>query len=362
MFSSCLRSISGDPTFRFPILVQYWAVGSSERDVRGVRILQARSLVLTAHELMAFQLSMTTAAPAVPSQARARREQLPAIVAALVTVGLWASAFVGIRSAGHELAPGALAFGRLLVGSAALGGVLLLRGEGMPARRALPGIVFCGVLWFGVYNVVLNEAERRVDAGTAAMLVNVGPILIALFAGVLLGEGFPRRLLAGCAVAFVGAAIIGLATSGHGLKAGWGAALCVVAAFAYAAGVVAQKPVLGIASALQVTWLACTIGALTCLPFAPQLARELGHAHGSTIAWTIYLGMVPTAIGFMTWAYALARTTAGRMGSTTYLVPPLAILLGWLLLAETPPLLALPGGALCLAGVALTRSRPAAKP
>jgi drug/metabolite transporter (DMT)-like permease len=40
---------------------------------------------------------------------------------------------------------------------------------------------------------VLNAAERLVDAGTAAMLVGVGPVLIAIFAGALLGEGFPTR-------------------------------------------------------------------------------------------------------------------------------------------------------------------------
>ena len=64
---------------------------------------------------------------------------------------------------------------------------------------------------------------------------------------------------------------------------------------------------------------------------------------------------MPTAIGFIAWGYALSRTTAGRMGSTTYLVTPIAILLGWLLLGETPPALALAGGVLCLAGVAITR-------
>lgn len=47
--------------------------------------------------------------------------------------------------------------------------------------------------------------------------------------------------------------------------------------------------------------------------------------------------------------------TAGRLGVTTYLVPPLTILAAWPLLGETPPLLALAGGALALLGVALTR-------
>jgi drug/metabolite transporter (DMT)-like permease len=280
------------------------------------------------------------------------------LVAALVTVVLWASAFVGIRAAGEELSPGALALGRLLVGSAALGAIVLIRREPLPRRRDLPGIVFCGVLWFGIYNVVLNEAEQRVDAGTASMLVNVGPILIALLAGVLLHEGFPRSLMAGILVAFAGVVVIGVATSEQGVAASWGAVLCVVAAFAYAGGVVAQKPLLARASALQVTWLACTVGAVTCLPFAPSLIREVDDASRSAVGWMVYLGLVPTAIAFLTWAYALSRTTAGRMGSTTYLVPPIAILMGWAILGETPPGLAYLGGALCLAGVVIaTRGR-----
>jgi EamA-like transporter family len=102
------------------------------------------------------------------------RETLQAWVA-LVTVVLWASAFVGIRAAGKDLSPGALSLGRLLVGSAALGAFVVFRRELFPARRDLPAIALCGVLWFGLYNVVLNAAERLVEAGTAAMLVGVGP-------------------------------------------------------------------------------------------------------------------------------------------------------------------------------------------
>ena len=290
-----------------------------------------------------------------PSKVPDRREALLAWGAALVTVVLWASAFVGIRAAGEDLSPGALSLARLLVGSAALGALVLIRRERLPARGDLPAIALCGVLWFGLYNVVLNAAERLVDAGTAAMLVGVGPVLIAVFAGVLLGEGFPRSLFVGCAVAFAGVAVIGLSTSARGFDAGLGAALCLVAALAYAGGVVTQKPLLRRVSALQVTWLACGVGAIACLPFAPALLRELGEAGASSVGWAVYLGVFPTAVAFTTWAYALARTTAGRMGATTYLVPPLAVLMGWLILGEVPPALALLGGGLCLAGVAVAR-------
>jgi drug/metabolite transporter (DMT)-like permease len=161
--------------------------------------------------------------------------------------------------------------------------------------------------------------------------------------------------VAGCIVGFAGAATIGFATSTHGFEAGFGALLCVAAAVVYAGGVTAEKPLLSRNSALTVTWLACSIGAVVCLPFGSQLVHDLGRADLGTIAWALYLGVFPTAVGFSFWAYALARTTGGRMGIMGYLVPPVAILLGWVILGDGPPLLALLGGALCLAGVAVTR-------
>ena len=287
-----------------------------------------------------------------------RREETAALAAALVTVVLWASAFVGIRSAGRTLSPGPLTLGRLLVGVAVLGLVALARRERLPRREDLravwPGLLVCGLLWFGAYSIALNAAERRVDAGTAAMLVNVGPILIAVLAGLFLGEGFPRTLLLGCAVAFAGVVVIGLATSSSDATTA-GVVLCVAAAVAYSTAVVAQKPVLRRLSALQTILLSCLIGAVACLPFAPQLLDELRTADASAVAWMVYLGAFPTALAFTTWAYALARTGAGRMGATTYLVPPISVLLGWLLLSESPPALALAGGALCLLGVVVAR-------
>jgi drug/metabolite transporter (DMT)-like permease len=285
----------------------------------------------------------------------AERERLLALAAALVTVTLWASAFVGIRSASQELSPEALALGRLSIASLALGLLVLARREPLPSRRELPAIAFVGVFWFGLYNVALMEGERRVDAATAAMLVNVGGILVPLLAGVFLREGFPRQLLVGCMVGFVGAILIGSATSTHGFVPSWGVPLCLAAALFYATGVVAQKPLLTRVSALQVTWLASTFGALVCLPFAGVLVHQLPQVHRDAIGWMAYLAIGPMALGFLTWGYALSRTTAGRMGSIMYLVPPTTILLGWVLLGEAPPLLAIAGGSLCVAGVAIAR-------
>ena len=288
-----------------------------------------------------------------------------AIGAALVTVVLWASAFVGIRAVAVDLTPGSIALGRLLVAAISLGPLVAIRPWVRPTRREVALIAAFGLVWFAGYNLALNEAERNVDAGTAAMLVNTGPIFIAIFAGLFLGEGFPARLLLGCAVAFAGTLIIGFATStagGVGGNTTLGIALCIVAALAYAAGVTLQKPAVRRIPAHEVTWLACVVGAVACLPFAPNLVRELGAAEPVNAAWLVYLGLFPTAIGFTTWAFALSRTPAGRLGSMTYLVPPVVIVLGWALLSEAPAPLAIVGGGLCIAGVAVARSTMALVP
>lgn len=282
-------------------------------------------------------------------------ERRAATAAGFVSVALWASAFVGIRAAGPHFGPGPLAVGRLLIGSAVLGLIVAVRREPLPARGDLPAIVLCGLLWFALYNVALNAGERSVDAGTASMLVRVGPVLTAVLAGLFLAEGFSRNVFAGGAIALAGAGVIAVATHAGGEVRLGGVLLCLLAATAYAGGVVTEKVVLRRVSPLMTVFLCCVVGALACAPFLPAFTREAASAPGGSLAWLAYLGVFPTAIGFTTWAYALSRSQAARLGALAYLAPPISIVLAWLLLSETPPLLALAGGATSLFGVAVSR-------
>ena len=126
----------------------------------------------------------------------------------------------------------------------------------------------------------------------------------------------------------------------------------------YSIALVVQKPLVSRLSAIHVTWLACTVGAVVCLPFAGQLVDNTRDASASDIWWVVYLGLFPTAIAFTTYAFALRHMTASSLGITTYLVPPLTIVMGWLFLGETPPGMAYVGGALALVGVAVSRRKP----
>jgi drug/metabolite transporter (DMT)-like permease len=281
------------------------------------------------------------------------------VAAVAVTLLFWASAFVAIRHLGGEFSAGALSLGRLVIGSIALGVVAVSRGLPRPSGRDWVGLVAIGVLWFGVYNVALNQGEHHVDAGTSAMLIQISPVLIALLATVFLGERFTLWLGLGLLLAFAGVVLIGVSQPG-GHNDLVGVLLCLLAALVYSISLVIQKPLVSRLSALHVTWLACTIGAVACLPFLGSLIDDTSHASTSDIVWVLYLGIFPTAIAFTTYAFALRHMTASSLGITTYLVPPLTIFMGWLFLGEVPPMMAYVGGALALVGVAVARRKPRA--
>jgi drug/metabolite transporter (DMT)-like permease len=275
-----------------------------------------------------------------------------------VTLVLWSSAFVAIRHLGHDVSPGALSLGRLLVASLALT-VLLVRSRRTRLVRAeVLLLLLCGVAWFGIYNIALNDSERRIDAATAAMLVQVGPIVVALLAAVFLGERLTGWLLAGIAVAFAGVVVIGLAMRGDGGSDVSGVLLALLAALTYAIGVVSQKVLLRRLSAAEVVCYASWIGVVVCLPWTGDLLDVVRHGERADLAWIAYLGLFPTALAFSLWAFALRHTDAGKQAITTFLVPGITAVMAWVLLDEVPPALAFAGGVLCVVGVLLTRRRP----
>ncbi|AWB95843.1 EamA family transporter [Agromyces badenianii] len=295
--------------------------------------------------------------PVLPTPAPTTAIGWKVLTAMAIVLVLWASAFIAIRAIGDDISPGPLALGRQLVGATVLVAIAIWRRPPLPRPRALALIAVYGVLWFAGYTFVLNLAERHLDAGTVAMLVNIAPLLVALAAGVLLKEGFPRPLMVGIGIAFAGVVII--ATGGIGAHSEpIGIALGILAAVLYAAGVLVQKVALREADALSATWIGCVIGAAVLLPFLPQTVVELSDAPVPAVLAVVYLGVFPTAIAFLLWAYVLKRSPAGATASATLAVPAIVVVLSWLLLGELPTVFGMIGGALCLAGVAWSRRAP----
>ncbi|WP_309108426.1 DMT family transporter [Arthrobacter sp.] len=279
------------------------------------------------------------------------------VAAVVITVVLWASAFVGIRAIGPSFSPGPLTLGRLVVAAVVLGLFVLPTLRRLPRGREWWPILAYGVMWFGGYNVALNAAEHLLDAGTSAMLINVSPIIVAVLAGFILKEGFPRWLIIGSTLAFGGVAMIAVGSGQRSTADVVGVLLCLLAAVLAAVSVIIQKPVLKKFPAAQATWFGIMVGTVCCLPFTGQLVTEVQQAPIPATLGLLYLGIFPTAVAFTTWAYALSLIDAGKMAATTYLVPGTTILISWLILSEVPTIWGLIGGIICLVGVALTRRR-----
>lgn len=297
---------------------------------------------------------MTTTATDASGSTRAK--SLP-LIAAGITVVLWASAFVAIRHLAGTFAPGALAFGRLALGSICLG-VIAGRG-GLPraTRRQWLAIVLVGALWYATYHVALNAGEHHVDAGTASMLILCSPVFVAGLAAVFLKEPMTRTVAIGLGLAMAGGALIAFSGNGGGDQQILGAGLCLISAAAAAVAMVIQKRMLAGLKALPLTWMTVTVGAVICLPFVGQFVTDVHHASGSSIGWLIFLGVCPTAIAYTTYGFALSQMTATQAGILTYLIPPITIVLGLVFLGEAPPALAYVGGVVTLAGVMIARRR-----
>ena len=263
---------------------------------------------------------------------------------------LWASAFPAISVAVAGLGPAGLSVARLGVASVALALAAPFAGVRRPRARDLPLIGLCGLAGMTAYQLLLNLGERVVPAGTASLLVATAPVYASLLAIWFLGERPTRRRWAGSAVAFAGSAVIAVS---HGLGFGAAALIVLAAAVAQAIFHTAQKPLLARYTGFEVTVYAMWAGTLFIAPWTGSLVHALPHASAAAIGAAVFLGLAPSAVGFLLWAYALARMDVGRATTALYLVPAVAILIALVWLGQVPSPTELIGGGIALAGVVL---------
>ena len=279
-----------------------------------------------------------------------------AYAAVSVTILSWAASFPLIGLALRELAPVPLAAVRFAIAAIVVLAWLAWRRPPLPSRYDAMRFGLCGLLGIALYNIFLNIGQQTVSAGAASFIVNSAPIVTAILAFLFLKERFNLWGWIGTLVSFVGIAIIAFGQPG-GLSFGAGSSLVLGAALCTAAYFVLQKPLVATHGALTSTAFTLLAGTVLLSPWLPQALGTLSAASVTTLWVVIALGVVPAAIGYASWTYALGQLGAARGSNFLYLIPPVATALAFIFTREVPSAQTLVGGALAISGVAIVNLR-----
>ena len=203
-----------------------------------------------------------------------------------------------------------------------------------------------------VYHLSLNTAQQTVSPGVAALLIQTAPVFTAALAARFGDEIVTRRTWLGILIAAVGTAIL-VVGSGKDLEFSASALLIVGCAVATSVYFVFGRPMVRKYGARSFTTWTMTIGVLPFLVFAPGLIEAAPAASRASAISLVYIGVLPAALMYILWNYAIGELGASRVSLLLYLSPIVAMATQWAWFGTVPSVGALLGGAIALAGTAV---------
>ncbi|KFG93806.1 membrane protein [Burkholderia paludis] len=289
-----------------------------------------------------------------------------AIYVKLTLVALfWGGTFIAGRILAATMAATSAATGRFAIAALLLvtltwkieGGLPKLNGRQIVATFGL------GATGIFLYNVCFFAALARMPAGRTALFVALNPVATAVLLSLLVrGERLSAARWGGIGVALFGALVVisrgellrVLTDLGNTFGAGERYMLCAVLSWA-AYTVIGRRALDGLSPLTATTY--ATLWGLALLLVANLFDTHASSAAPLTwqaVASMIYLGAIGTVVAFVWYSQGIRELGPARAAVFTNLVPVFGVLLSVVLLGEplSPSMLA--GGALVIAGVALT--------
>jgi len=277
----------------------------------------------------------------------------------LLLAALWSISFIFMRVAVPDLGPFALVLLRVGLAALSLGLLLLAQGK-LPVLRAYwRPIAVVGILNAAIPFTLFAWASQTLSAGFLSAFNGVTPICGAVIAWAWLKEHLSPSRALGLALGFVGVLVLGWGR----LRVGLAEADDTLVLLAVVLAAVAGYGFYGLAACYTkryltgVNGLACTAGGMLSATLAalPLAAYSWPQVPVPAISWlaVVALGLLCTGGGYLLFFRLIASIGPQRALTATFLVPPLGVSWGWLLLGEIPTMSMLVGMLITLAGTAL---------
>lgn len=276
-----------------------------------------------------------------------------------VVVAMWGLVFVAIAKLLPYIDPAQLVVIRFTLIAGVFAGMLIARPERRPrlrGRRDWGRFVVLGLIAVPGSQLTIVNGQRYLSPPLVSLVVTTSPAFAAIIAAIWLGERIVSRQALGFVVALAGVVTVILAGSGTSnleVDNPWGAALAVVSPMSWAAYTVMTKGLTGRFHPVTAIGTTMIIGALTMLPLGPHAIAGIDEIPASGWAWMAYLVVGGTVVPYLVWWWALGRLTAATTTAYMYGIPLAALAWSWAILDIVPSAVALGGGVVVIAGVAM---------
>lgn len=271
---------------------------------------------------------------------------------------IWGLAFIGVKVLLEEISYLTLNLARFVLASLLFLPLLALFRRRRPRLSAGEwSLVFlAGVSAVYGYHLALTYGETMIPAGTAGLIANTTPIFAAVFARLFLEERLGPGKVMGTLAAMGGVAVITLLGGDAGLEAGrlQGILFVLLAAASWAVYTVMLKPLVEEHDPIFITAYAIFLGTLALLPLAlicGECSGEVRNLSASGWGWLFFLSLGCTVVGYFLYAKGLEGLGAAQAAFYIYLVAPISLFWGWMLLKERINAWLFLGTGLILAGL-----------
>lgn len=272
------------------------------------------------------------------------------VLAIAAVILCWAYSPVGIHIGLEGYSPGHLALLRFLMASLFMAGMALVLKISLPRWRDLPWLLVLGFFAIALHHVSLNYGQQGLSAGASSVLAQSAPLFSTLIAFFWLKEPVSGWRWGCVVVGLLGAVLVVAADKGLGSIEPRGL-LVLLAAFSWGLYFVLQRRFSGRYGVLTTVCYMVWCGTLLLSVYAPGLAQAVVQASWRVNLAVLLLGLFPSALAYLAWAYVLARVEVSRASIAMYLIPPVAMLLAATVLGETLQASVLLGAAVVLGSV-----------